>query len=1131
MDSCLLRAVSGFVKRQKWSEAEEALTTPRFLELVVESGAAVELLEDFIHVANAKPGSRPRQRVVAALGDALRSDVDFIKRNPQTLFQCMWNRCWLYDYYEGATHYRDSDERWSTHGSPLEGSEPMVCELLERWRRQKERHTPGFLWLRSLRPPHISVGSGKMAAFQVREGPPSYLGFSQDEETVIVVLADGSVQYRATSTGTMEDSIDAIESGYRLLAVSPDYRLIAEYDMWKRELRVMELDRSRAALRHIARMDRVRGQIHDASFSCDGSFLAGASQSGAVHIWDTRSGRQLARLRASKESVRCAGLSEDGRHLITGSVTGDVRIWDVRSGRELLRRREHSSMVTTAQFLREGTHAVTSGLDERTVLWDMRGPRLVRYFEGMRPRGVKATYRSNGFEFLAAWDDGVIRRWDIRDAREVSTWQAVDGETAGFAFCEREGLAAACSRTHVIELLDTAQERYLETLEGHEAAISSMAFTLDGTLLASGSWDCSVRLWDTAARRQVHVFAAGDSGIECIALSPHAEILAAGTLDGTLYLEDLRTRSNLLTLGCSDSGIECVGFSPDGRQIAIAYSDQTIQTRDLGGRVLANFRPGWRGAHGDRITSLAYFQRGSRIASCSVDGRVCIWRAGDGRQLGGARKHRRGAYCVVSCPVRGELLTAHEDGIVRLCSPSGRTRKRFVVNPTKLEWWTWKPGRIEAFAVHAVEEQPDDPVPERDAPRNMRIADIASSSIGGFVVGATEHRTVRIWPIAQKEPKSDLVGQTSSLTTVAVSPSARLIAAASTEGVVCIWSPPFHSSQTVLRDHEDVVSALAVSPDGTSLASASGEGFRIWDTRTALLAHRCGHHNAKIKQIVYAPNGLLIASGDDGGVVNVWNSVDGARVTSFCEHGSEITGIVFSCDNETVATSSRHGPVFVWAASNGRVVGRFDVGRKTLQPLVFSPGGDVLVGGDVTGTVFTWDVASGRQLWRRQNHKNKIGCLAFSPDGTALASGGWDGNVVVWSSYRGAVITTVQPTGAAIKRVGFSKNGRQLFVCSGLEVSRFKLNGADRGPLFPQQSWRGVPDSRPLEQGHAYLLRQSQFESVISCMETGEDLAFWPFVRQYYSHPFEPLWFGTTGGYVEIFRLEGRVCRTETALP
>ena len=147
------------------------------------------------------PPDHPKRRILRLLEEAIRRDIHFIDRHPTTLFQCMWNMCWWYDCREEAGHYMSFEEyrreleemKWRTASddskellrpglaaaeeelpefgqtalriqAPWERPEAKIHELLVAWRVAKGEQTPGFRWMRSLRPLMLHLGSGQCAA-------------------------------------------------------------------------------------------------------------------------------------------------------------------------------------------------------------------------------------------------------------------------------------------------------------------------------------------------------------------------------------------------------------------------------------------------------------------------------------------------------------------------------------------------------------------------------------------------------------------------------------------------------------------------------------------------------------------------------------------------------------------------------------------------------------------------------------------------------------------------------------------------------------------------------------------------------------------------------------------------------
>ncbi len=85
------------INAKGWDDLETVLTDIAFLDAKVGYGMVFELVDDFKFAVSAMSANRPLRRILSLIGEALGRDAQFIRRHPETLFQCLWNACWWYD--------------------------------------------------------------------------------------------------------------------------------------------------------------------------------------------------------------------------------------------------------------------------------------------------------------------------------------------------------------------------------------------------------------------------------------------------------------------------------------------------------------------------------------------------------------------------------------------------------------------------------------------------------------------------------------------------------------------------------------------------------------------------------------------------------------------------------------------------------------------------------------------------------------------------------------------------------------------------------------------------------------------------------------------------------------------------
>jgi WD40 repeat protein len=120
------------------------------------------------------------------------------------------------------------------------------------------------------------------------------------------------------------------------------------------------------------------------------------------------------------------------------------------------------------------------------------------------------------------------------------------------------------------------------------------------------------------------------------------------------------------------------------------------------------------------------------------------------------------------------------------------------------------------------------------------------------VAAAGVNRNVRLWEVASRQPRGDLVAiQAGVINGVAFSPDSKLLASASSDGIVRLWNVAAQQVLgTPLHGHASAVTSVAFSPDGTRLATGSRDkNVRVWNVDlSALLERACSLAGRKLSQ-------------------------------------------------------------------------------------------------------------------------------------------------------------------------------------------------------------------------------------------------------------------------------------------
>lgn len=340
-----------------------------FLESKAEGGLVFDLVAEITEAADLLPPAHPRSATLRLVGEALRRHSHFLSRHPTALFQCLWNQCWWHDCPEAASHF----EGELVPSVPPSG----LHRLVEAWRDEKEASSPGFLWIRSLRPPALPLGQGFVSTLDAGEAAVRDVVFASGERRVIASCQDGSIRVWDLQDGRQVRCLQGLGEGAGNLVVSEDgERAFSGSDdgyvtVWDL-IEGMECRRWQAT--------RVR--VSAIALAPDGHTLATGDEAGEVMLWNAETGQLLQKFAGHQSPVRCLAFGPQGDRLASGSGAQvqsvlekspdcSIRVWSVREGKELIVFRDHQQTVTSCAFSRDGKRLFTGSWDETVRVRDL----------------------------------------------------------------------------------------------------------------------------------------------------------------------------------------------------------------------------------------------------------------------------------------------------------------------------------------------------------------------------------------------------------------------------------------------------------------------------------------------------------------------------------------------------------------------------------------------------------------------------------------------------------------------------------------------------------------------------------------------------------------------------------------
>jgi WD40 repeat protein len=242
--------------------------------------------------------------------------------------------------------------------------------------------------------------------------------------------------------------------------------------------------------------------------------------------------------------------------------------------------------------------------------------------------------------------------------------------------------------------------------------------------------------------------------------------------------------------------------------------------------------------------------------------------------------------------------------------------------------------------------------------------------------------------------------------------------------------------------------SLAISPNARTVAGSNWDGMlRLWDLESGRESVQIPSIEGRVTHVFFAPDSKTFATGDGNNAhaVLLWDTATGRRIEPFSGHTSPVSSVAFSPDGGTMATSSwlRGDPVVrLWDPQTGRLLRSLRTpDRHGVSAVAFSPDGKTLAAcgwAEKKSFVRLWDVSSGCERHVLTGHEARCICLAFAPDGKRLASGDasinrkghYEGRLRIWDAEGGKLVCEIRGTRGAIRRVVFTRDGRQVLAAA-----------------------------------------------------------------------------------------------------
>ncbi|MCE9526834.1 MAG: hypothetical protein K8R36_12355, partial [Planctomycetales bacterium] len=652
--------------------------------------------------------------------------------------------------------------------------------------------------------------------------------------------------------------------------------------------------------------------------SIDGTLAALGDEGGKVRIIEIASGAAKQTIAAHGAAVTGLAFSADGGAVFSASSDKSLKAWNVSNGAALGVAALTASPIHALASVKNGEWLVTGEEDGNLHIWEAKSLREAAAGTELKPlKEIKA--HGNGVsvvvavpgqatEVLSAGKDGLIRRWDAGEGKQLKEWRHDAPVIALAASGDGKRLASA-GKNHVVRLWNLEKEgepvqiqgdpRLTEKVVQADAAVAFAKSALDLTKSDIKSYEGTERM---VMVRTMDVKKAEEEKTKADKMLEEKK----------QALEKAKTeKKDAKTIEQAENA---VAEAVTAVQVAITIierakvvSERAVADFAAAQKLAADYEAALKIAEDAKTTavnvakmprpakSLAFSPDGQRLLVGCEDGAVCAYDAEKGEPLEVLVNHTAAVRSLT--PIGNEsLLTISADKrAIFWNAPSAWTLERTIGSLDHPE--------LLADRVLALDFSPDGQL----------------LATGGGI--ASRSSEVKFWNVT----------------------SGQLI-------------------RSLAKPHDDTVFAVKFSPDGRHLATAAADRMvKVFSTSTGEFEKVFAGHTAHVLGVSWHSGGKLLVSCGTDRTLKLWDFEKGLPVRTMKgstyqigPYKGEVTSATFIGSSEQILACSGDGTVRLHRSSSENDVLTYAGSKGYQYSVAASSDGQTLVVGGSDGVLRIW---------------------------------------------------------------------------------------------------------------------------------------------------------------------------------
>ena len=316
------------------------------------------------------------------------------------------------------------------------------------------------------------------------------------------------------------------------------------------------------------------------------------------------------------------------------------------------------------------------------------------------------------------------------------------------------------------------------------------------------------------------------------------------------------------------------------------------------------------------------------------------------------------------------------------------------------------------------------------------VNSVAITPDGRRAVSASEDNTLKVWDLETGEEEKTLQGHTREVNSVEITPDGCRAVSAGHDHKIKVWDLETGEEEKTLQGHSAPVNSVTITPDGRRAVSASGRydssdnTLKVWDLETGEEEKTLQGHSAPVSSVTITPDGRRAVSASCDNTLKVWDLETGAEEKTLQGHTDTVTSVSITPDGRRAVSASYDNTLKVWDLETGDCEQTLQGHTYNVYSVAITPDGRLAVSASNDKTLKVWSLETGAEEKTLQGHTSIVCSVAITPDGRHAVSASYDKTLKVWNLETGEEEKTLQGHTSSVNSVAITPNERRAVSAS-----------------------------------------------------------------------------------------------------